>query len=113
MQNDAIKSGQDDVNSHIQMPKEVIKRFHNQYKLCCYYDVKGNFVGTKGTAESLNTAWGFFSARTEHYLGEKNRNTFWQGISVHRLIGFQQKQCVSEFKLRGNSTRFYVFANCA
>lgn len=32
MQNDAIKSGQDDVNSHIQMPKEVIKRFHNQYR---------------------------------------------------------------------------------
>ena len=44
MQNDAVKGGQDDVNSHIQMPKEVIKRFHNQYKRCCYYDVKGNFV---------------------------------------------------------------------
>lgn len=90
MQNDAVKGGQDDVNSHIQMPKEVIKRFHNQYKRCCYYDVKGNFVGTKGTAESLNTAWGFFSARTEHYFGEKIETPFGKVLAYIDSLDFSQ-----------------------
>lgn len=60
--------GQDGVNSHIQMPKEMIKRFHNEYNLCCYYNVEGNFIGTKGPAESLNTEWGYYSVDAEHYL---------------------------------------------
>ena len=90
MQNDTLKSRQDGVNSHIQMPKEVIKRFHNRYNLCCYYNVAGNFVGTKGTAESLNTEWGFFSARTEHYLGEKIETPFGKVLAYIDSLDFSQ-----------------------
>ena len=90
MQNDTSKSGQNGVKSHIQMPKEVIKRFHNQYNLCCYYNVAGNFVGTKGTAESLNTEWGFFSARTEHFLGEKIETPFGKVLAYIDSLDFSQ-----------------------
>lgn len=90
MQNDGLKSGQDDVKSHIQMPKEVIKRFHNQYNLCCYYNVEGDFIGTKGTAESLNTKWGFFSVRAEHYLGEKIETPFGKVLAYIDSLDFNQ-----------------------
>jgi hypothetical protein len=90
MQDNTSKNGQDGVNSHIQMPKEVIKRFHNQYNLCCYYNVEGNFVGTKGTAESLNTEWGFYSGRAEHYLGEKVETPFGKVLAYIDSLDFSQ-----------------------
>ena len=48
------------VNSHIQMPKLLLRRFHNDKTRFCYYDVKGRFIGTKGTAESTNTEFGYW-----------------------------------------------------
>lgn len=90
MQNNTLKNGQDGVKSHIQMPKEVIKRFHNNYNLCCYYDVEGNFVGTKGTAESLNTEWGYYSVQAEHYLRDTIETPFGKILAYIDTLDFGQ-----------------------
>ena len=56
------------VNSHIQMPKAVLKRFEKDH-LICYYDVSKAFIGTKGHAKSINTELGYYSAETEEFFG--------------------------------------------
>lgn len=54
-------------DSHILMPKFMLKHFevNNKY---CYYDVKGNFIGTKGHAVSTNTEKGYYSSDMEDDL---------------------------------------------
>lgn len=90
MQDNTSKNGQDGVNSHIQMPKEVLKRFHNKYNLFCYYHVEGNYVGTKGTAESLNTKWGYYSVEVEHYLRDTIETPFGRMLAYIDTLDFSQ-----------------------
>lgn len=90
MQDNPSNNGQNGVNSHIQMPKEVIKRFHNQFNLCCYYNVEGNFIGTKGTAESLNTEWGYYSIGAEHYLRDAIETPFGKVLAYIDTLDFGQ-----------------------
>lgn len=87
---DNTSKKQDGVNSHIQMPKEVLKRFQNKYNLLCYYHVEGNYVGTKGTAESLNTEWGFYSIATEHYLRDTIETPFGVVLANIDSLDFNQ-----------------------
>ena len=55
------------VNSHVQMPKSVLKRFEKGGKLF-YYDVENGFIGNNGHAKSINTESGYYSQEIEDYL---------------------------------------------
>jgi len=59
---------EDGINSHIQMPKSVLKRFENLHHKFFYYDVKNNRIGNNGHAGSINTSRGFFSKEIEIFL---------------------------------------------
>lgn len=58
----------DTINSHIQMPKLLLKRFENKNHCFYYYDVKKGVIGSNGHAKSLNTELGYYSAEVEEYL---------------------------------------------
>lgn len=79
------------VQSHIQMPKLLLKRFHNNNNRFFYYDIQKGFVGTKGTAESTNTELGFYSISTEHYLRDTIETPFGQILAYIDKIDFSQK----------------------
>jgi len=64
------------VDSHIQMPKLLLKQFQNKYNLLCYYDVQNKHVGTKGTAKSINTEFGYYSKETENFLQNEIETPF-------------------------------------
>ena len=56
------------MQSHIQMPKCVLKRFENQNERFYYYDVKKGIIGNNGHARSINTEFGYYSQNTEGFL---------------------------------------------
>lgn len=85
------------VDSHIQMPKLLLKRFHNEYNRFFYYDIKGGFVGSKGTAKSMNTKYGYYSASTEHFLRDRIETPFGRILSYIEHLDFEQDRfCMTE-----------------
>lgn len=58
------------IDSHIQMPKLLLKRFHNDKHKFYYYDVPGCYIGKNGTAESTNTELGYYSAEVEQFIND-------------------------------------------
>jgi len=98
-----------DIQSHIQMPKLLLKRFHNDNNRFCYYDVKRGFIGTKGTAESTNTELGYYSLATEHYLRDKIETPFGKILAYIDKIDFDQEcfHIASDFE---QSTRNFIYA---
>ena len=97
------------VQSHIQMPKLLLKRFHNDNNRFCYYDVKGRFIGTKGTAESTNTELGYYSIATEHYLRDKIETPFGRILAYIDKVDFNQEsfRMTQDFE---QSTRNFIYA---
>lgn len=78
------------INSHIQMPKCILKRFEDANHRFCYYDVEKNIIGTGGHAKSLNTQIGYYSLCTEAFLNsnvEKPLSDFLKEIDA---IDFDQ-----------------------
>lgn len=64
------------INSHIQMPKCVLKRFEDQNHRLFYYDVKKCIIGSNGHAGSLNTGFGFYSHNAEEFLNTNIEKPF-------------------------------------
>lgn len=62
--------GEKGVNSHIQMPKCVLKRFENQNHSFYYYDVEKDIIGSNGHAKTTNTQFGYYSEEVEKYLND-------------------------------------------
>lgn len=56
------------VKSHIQMPKMLLKRFHNADNHFFYFDVVKRMIGSNGNARSINTESGYYSQEMEDYL---------------------------------------------
>ena len=56
------------VNSHIQMPRCVLKRFEDAKNKFYYYDIKKRIIGSNGHAKSINTELGYFSPAVEEFL---------------------------------------------
>ena len=65
-----MKLGVNGVNSHIQMPKCVLKRFENQNHSFYYYDVEKGIIGSNGHAKTTNTQFGYYSEEVEKYLND-------------------------------------------
>ena len=78
------------VDSHIQMPKLLLKRFHNDNKKFFYYDVQKGFIGTNGSAKSINTEYGYYSLSTEHFLRDYIEAPFGRIVKHIENINFSQ-----------------------
>lgn len=78
------------VNSHIQMPQLLLKRFHNDYNRFFYYDVQKDIIGTNGTSKSVNTEYGYYSPSTEHFLRDYIETPFGRIITYIEKIDFRQ-----------------------
>ena len=78
-----------EINSHIQMPKLLLKRFHNKNNKFFYYDVKGNFIGTNGTAESTNTKLGYYSIEIENYFRDNIETPLGNFLALIEQNGFK------------------------
>lgn len=76
------------VQSHIQMPKCVLKRFENESKRFYYYDVKKGIIGDDGHAKSINTELGYFSQETENYLSNYVEKPFFELLRQIDKIDF-------------------------
>ena len=63
-------------NSHIQMPKCVLKRFENQHHQYYYYDVEKDSIGNHGHATTINTEQGFYSKEAEMLLSANIEKPF-------------------------------------
>ena len=97
------------IRSHIQMPKLLLKRFHNQKNQFFYYDVKKGFIGTKGTAESINTELGYYSLDAEHYLSDHIEAPFGKILSFIDKLDFDK----GYFQLPSNfeyTTRSFIYS---
>ena len=64
------------VDSHIQMPKCVLKRFEDKAHRFCYYDVDKKIIGINGHAKSINTKFGYYSKQAEDYLRDNIETPF-------------------------------------
>lgn len=80
-----------EIRSHVQMPKSLLKRFQNTKNRFFYYDIRKKYIGTRGTAESLNTERGYFSPEMEQYLSKNTESPFGQILSVIDRIDFEQE----------------------
>ncbi|MBE6813385.1 MAG: DUF4238 domain-containing protein [Ruminococcaceae bacterium] len=89
------------INSHIQMPKLLLKRFHNKHNHFYYYDIEKQFIGEKGTAKSINTEYGYYSIDMEHYLRDNIEAPFGEVISFLEKDSFKSETlCVpSDFQI--------------
>lgn len=65
-----------EINSHIQMPRVLLKRFHNDNNRFFYYDVEKQIIGNNGTAKSTNTEVGYYSKQTEDYFRDNIETPF-------------------------------------
>lgn len=97
------------VNSHIQMPKLLLKRFENKYNKFCYYDVQKGIIGTKGTSESTNTEYGYYSHSTEEFLRDHIETPFGKLIAYIENIDFSQNQFCMPTGFE-EVTRIFVYA---
>ncbi len=64
------------INSHIQMPKCVLKRFENDNNSFFYYIVEKDLIGKNGHAKSINTELGYYSKNTEEFLNNNVETPF-------------------------------------
>lgn len=83
------------IDSHIQMPKLLLKRFHNKYNFLCYYDIAEKIVKTRGTAHSLNTSFGYYSDETERFLSEKIETPIGRIFKYLDDVGIETKSIIS------------------
>ena len=67
MNGSTLSSKKELIQSHVQMPKCILKCFEAKGKFF-YYDIVKNYVGTDGKAHSFNTKFGFYSKETEDFL---------------------------------------------
>jgi len=77
------------IDSHIQMPKLLLKRFHNDYNRFYYYDVKNRWIGKNGRAASLNTEEGYYSIYTEDFLRDNIETPFSKVLELIEKVDFE------------------------
>lgn len=74
-----------DINSHIQMPRCVLKHFCDEKNFLYYYDFNYNAI-RKGGAKSINTEVGYYSIDTERYLNKEVETPFSRIIDFVKTI---------------------------
>lgn len=97
------------VNSHIQMPKCVLKRFENENHSFYYYDVEKSIIGSNGHAKSINTQLGYYSKDVEQYLNDNIEAPFSSALQFIDSTNFDEPGfCVSpEFQ---SNVKSFIYA---
>ena len=83
-----VRIAEPNIQSHIQMPKCMLKRFENEHKRFYYYDVEQGFIGSNGHAKSINTSHGYYSQKTETFLRDYIETPFSNLLSQIDRIDF-------------------------
>ncbi|MBE6732280.1 MAG: DUF4238 domain-containing protein [Ruminococcaceae bacterium] len=97
------------VNSHIQMPKFVLRRFNNSYNNICCYDVKNNKIVIKGNAKSINTEYNYYSDPFEKDLSKNIEKPFSDILAYIDKIEFnKEKVSISDIYIDGIKTFMYA-----
>ena len=79
------------IDSHIQMPKCILKRFENPNFNSFYsYDVREDFIKKNGHASSTNTELGYYSTTVEQHLNQSIETPFSKALSALDEIDFDQ-----------------------
>ena len=76
------------VNSHIQVPRFLLKRFENEKNFFYYYSVENAFIGNGGHSKTFYTERGYYSQTTEEYLNKYAEKPFSELLSIVDNIDF-------------------------
>lgn len=99
------------INSHIQMPRCVLKRFENEQHFMYYYDVKKEIIGNNGHAKSINTQEGYFSPDVEEILNNRIEKPFADVLSFIDNIDFETPNSI--ITPEGEKTiKNFIYALC-
>ena len=85
--------GKSSINSHIQMPKFLLKRFEDEEKRFFCYDIKDQSIRTSN-AESINTGIGYFSEAVEKILNQSIEQPFSSLLRYIDTINFDANSFV-------------------
>lgn len=83
------------VNSHIQMPKCVLRNFADEQQTVHYFDFQENAIKI-GRAASLNTELGYYSQDTEDYLRDNIETPFGKVMAFLKGISKDDTFSVSD-----------------
>ncbi len=100
------------INSHIQMPEMLLKQFHNTNHTFYYYDVEGNFIGTKGRANSTNTEDGYYSKGTETYFGKEVETPLGKILKYIEDEGFDNESLIMPYDINYVAKKFISALVC-
>lgn len=89
------------VNSHILIPKVILKHFALQGGSLFYYDIKSGEV-KRGYAATLNTQKGYYSSEVEKFLSANIESP------MGKIIGILQKAYNDLFKTKKVEMTFYA-----
>ena len=78
------------VDSHIQMPRLLLKRFENKYHSFYYFDVKKGFIGSNGHAKSMNTEYGYYPDEVEKLLSTEIESPFSQVLKFIESLDLEK-----------------------
>lgn len=78
-----------EINSHIQMPRMMLRRFENEHKLLCSYSVISGHIASKASAKTVNTQKGYFSENTEKYLSQSVERPFSEALKEIDTFDFE------------------------
>ena len=77
------------IDSHVQMPKSILRKFETNHHYY-YYDVVKDIIGNRGTANTTNTEPGYYSYQMEYMLNQKIESPF---LNVaNRIINALEKE---------------------
>ncbi len=74
-----------DIDSHIQLPKCVLKNFQDDKQWLYYYDFESNKIG-RGRAKTFNTENGYYSQGVENYLRDNVETPFGKVMALVKEI---------------------------
>ena len=69
------------INSHILLPKMLLKRFEDEKNFLQYIDVTNNRI-KRGHAKTMYTEKGYYSDEIEHYLSDKIEKPFSEMLGI-------------------------------
>ena len=78
------------INSHIQMPRFLLRRFENEQHRFFYYDIVKRFIGTNGHAKTMNTEYGYYPDEMETLLDNEIEQPFSQILTKLDTVDFEK-----------------------
>ena len=78
------------INSHIQLPKFIIRKFEDEKHFVHYIDIENACVLKTGHADSLNTKEDYYSLEIEKYLQRELESPFSRLLHQFENVDFDK-----------------------